>query len=342
MDLIPEWAPNIHPMLVHFPIAFILAAIGADVLSLVLRKWEWLQPMTLALYVLGGASTVLTYVTGTWAADSVSVPAAAESVLTEHSDLAWWTMWFFAVYAVVRLGATLWTKTRGRLAVQGLLLAVALGGAVLLYETGDHGAMMVYRYGVGVEQPKPTTASVEPGLTVGESGWQWQPQSATTWTERMTWLEGAPSDVKGRLDTTGTGAIALTITPAAPVLFVVPDTLGAVQVTAEMNLDQFDGTVSLLHHLQDTQAYDFLTLDGRTVRQGRVSDGEASIMDEAAIEGKGWRTFRVAGDGTHFRGYRGDEMIVHPHGDAAPPGMVGLRFEGTGSIGLRRLAAEAL
>lgn len=342
MELIPEWAPNVHPMLVHFPIAFILGAIAADVLSLVVRKWEWLRPMTVALYVVGGASTVVTYVTGTWAADSVSVSAQAQSVLTEHADLGWWTMWFFGLYALVRLGATLWSKTRGILAVQGGLLAVALGGAVLLYETGDRGAMMVYRYGVGVEQPEPTTTSVEPGLTVGESGWQWQPQSDTTWTERMTWVEGTPSDVDARLDTTSTGTVALTIAPTAPVLFVVPDTLGAVQGTAELNLDQFDGTVSLVHHLQDGQAYDFLTLDGSTVRQGRVSDGKTSIMDEATIEGDGWRTFRVVGDGTHFRGYRGDEMIVHPHGEAAPPGRVGLRLEGTGSIGLRRLAAEAL
>ena len=30
MELVPEWAPNIHPMIVHFPIAFIVGAIGAD------------------------------------------------------------------------------------------------------------------------------------------------------------------------------------------------------------------------------------------------------------------------------------------------------------------------
>jgi len=33
MELIPDWAPNIHPMIVHFPIAILLAAIGADLLG---------------------------------------------------------------------------------------------------------------------------------------------------------------------------------------------------------------------------------------------------------------------------------------------------------------------
>ncbi|MCS3710001.1 putative membrane protein, partial [Salinibacter ruber] len=49
MELIPDWAPNIHPMIVHFPIALIVGALGADIFSLVLRRWEWLRPATVAL-----------------------------------------------------------------------------------------------------------------------------------------------------------------------------------------------------------------------------------------------------------------------------------------------------
>jgi uncharacterized membrane protein len=342
MDLIPEWAPNIHPMIVHFPIALILTAIGADLLSLAIRRWDWLRPATVALYLVGGASAVFTYFTGTWAADSVSVAAEAQSVLTEHSNLGWWTMWFFGVYALVRLGAHLWPRTRGRTWVQAALLVVALGGSYLLYQTGDHGAMMVYRYGVGVQRSEPKRATVEPGLTVGESGWQWQPQSDTAWAASMAWLKGTPDTVQAQLDTLGTGRVALTLRPKAPVMFVVPDTIGAVQVTAELNLDDFEGTVSLLHHVQNARTYDFLTIEAGTIQQGRVSGGERSVLDEASADTGGWRTYRAVGDGTHFRGYLGDEMIVHPHGEALAPGTVGLRLEGTGSVRLRRLTAQAL
>lgn len=342
MELIPDWAPNIHPMIVHFPIAFIVGALGADLLSLVVRRWEWLRPGAVALYVIGGASAVVTYFTGTWAADAVSVPAEAQSVLTEHSNLAWWTMWFFGVYGLVRLGAHLWPRTRGRVAVQGLLFVLALGGSYLLYETGDQGAEMVYGYGVGVQAPKPEKASVEPGLTAGKSGWRWQPQSDTAWTGRMTWLEGTPGAVQSRLDTLDDGSVALALTLQAPAAFVVPDTLGAVQVTAEVNRSDFQGTVSLLHHAEDARNYDFLAVSGQTVRQGRVSEGEATVLDESAIEAGGWQTFRVVGDGTHFRGYLGSELVTHPHGEATGPGMVGLRLEGTGTVLLGRLSAEAL
>jgi len=342
MELIPDWAPNLHPMIVHFPIALLLAAIGADLMALVLRRWTWLRPATVALYVVGGASAVLTYFTGTWAAEAVSVPAAAEAVLSEHADLGWWTMWFFGVYALVRLGVHLWPRTRSRLGVRAGLLVLALGGGYLLYETGDHGAEMVFRHGVGVQAPQAAEASVDPGLTVGESGWRWRPQSDTAWADRITWLEGAPSDVESRLDTTDTGTVSLQLTSQAPVLFVVPDTLGAVQVTAELNRDDFQGTVSLLHHVQDARNYDLFAVGEQTAQYGRRSEGEVSVFDEATVKTDGWQTFRSVGDGTHFRGYRDGEMIVHPHGDAAAPGVVGLHLEGRGTVRLRRLTAEAL
>jgi Cu2+-exporting ATPase len=82
----------------------------------------------------GAVSALVTYFTGTWAADAVSVPAAAEATLSEHANLGWWTMWFFGIYALVRLGVHLWPKTHGRASVHAVLLLIALGGGYLLYE----------------------------------------------------------------------------------------------------------------------------------------------------------------------------------------------------------------
>lgn len=144
------------------------------------------------------------------------------------------------------------------------------------------------------------------------------------------------------LDTTAAGSVALGLRPTAPVAFVVPDTLGAVQVRAEVTLDQFDGTVSLLHHVQGPQTFDFLDLEGATLRQGRVTDGERFTFATGTSSFDGRRTIRAVGDGTHFRGYVDGEMVVHGHGDAAAPGAVGLRLEGAGTVVLRRLSAFAL
>lgn len=342
MELIPEWAPNVHPLVLHLPLALLPAAVIADLVSLLIRRWDWLRPAAVALYVVGGASAVLTYVTGTWAADSVSVSAEAQSVLTDHADLGWWTMTFFGIYALVRLGIDLWPTIRTRRLVQLPLFLVALGGLVLLYQTGDRGAEMVFRYGVGVQSVAAEEMDVQPGLTVGEEGWQWQPQSEQAWVEKMDWLEGRPESVQAQLDTLGSGQVSLALTPKAPILFVVPDTIGAVQVAAELNLDEFEGTVELVYNLRDDQAYDFLAASGTTVQQGRVTGGKVTVFDEASIDVRGWQMLRAVGEGTHFRGYLGEQLVTHPHEEEAAPGRVGLRLEGTGTLRIRSLRAQAL
>jgi uncharacterized membrane protein len=38
MNLVPEWAPNVHPLVVHFPIALVIAAALADALALAVRR----------------------------------------------------------------------------------------------------------------------------------------------------------------------------------------------------------------------------------------------------------------------------------------------------------------
>lgn len=342
MELVPDWAPNIHPMLVHFPIALILGAIGTDLLSLAFRRWDWLRPATVALYVAGGASVVLTYVTGTWAADAVSVPAAAETVLTEHSNLGWWTMWFFAVFALVRLGAHLWPAVRDRVSVRVVLLLIALAGGYLLYQTGDHGAEMVFRYGVGVQKAEADPVASQPGLTIGTAGWEWQPHSDTAWVRRVAWLHGGPASVGMQLDTTRTGGLALELTSDSTVAFVVPDTLGAVRLTVEVDLRRFDGAFQLLHHVHGPKTFDALTVNGRSLDLGRSVDGTWTSFAKGAADLDGWTSLGVVGDGTHFRGYHGNAMVVHGHGDAANPGLVGLRFDGTGTVRLRRLQAMAL
>lgn len=158
----------------------------------------------------------------------------------------------------------------------------------------------------------------------------------------MQWLEGSADTLRTRLDTLDSGGVTLVVTPQAPAIFVVPNTLGAVRVTAEVNLDQFEGGVSLLHHVQGPRSYDYLTVEGSTLRQGRRTDGDRSTFATGTAKTEDWRTIRVVGDGTHVRGYVDGEMVVHGHGDAAAPGPVGLRLKGTGSVLLRRPSAEAL
>ncbi len=367
MELVPEWAPNVHPMFVHFPIALLFTAVLVDFLALVVRPWRWLRPAAVTLYAIGAISAVVTYFTGQAAADSVMLSAEAQTVLTDHADLAWWTVWFFGLYVLVRLGTALYRKTRGSLAVHVALFLLGLGGLYLPWQTAEHGSMMVYRYGVGlqaaeIENPvqhehdehdaateQGGSAAAEEqasGLEVSENGsWQWDAgaQAPEALKSSFTWLTGEAAQLRPETQSSeDRGRVLALQAQGRPAMFVVGESLASIQADAALNLSGFDGTLMLVHHVQDTENYDFLALENGTMRQGRVRQGQTTVFDEGSFNQEGWLSVRVVSDRTHFRGYAGDQMIVHGHGDAPEPGPVGLRIEGTGTVLLGRLDVQAL
>src|SRR5690625_1259615 len=173
MELIPEWAPNLHPMVVHFPIAILGIAIFFDFISFFLsreKKW-WTEEATAFLYGIGAVAAIIVYYTGTLAADSVMLPAEAQSVLTNHADWAWFTIWFYGIYAIARIAATWWTSEKHRLKFHVGFFLISLVGMYFLYQTGDHGAQMVFKHGVGVqavEIPNPVQHDHDNGHSEGE------------------------------------------------------------------------------------------------------------------------------------------------------------------------------
>jgi uncharacterized membrane protein len=351
--MLPEWAPNLHPMIVHFPLALLSAAVVADVLSFAVRRWSWLRPASIGLYVLGGASAVVTYVTGRWAAESVRIPTEAEPLFGEYANLGWWTMWFFGLYAVVRLGTQWYEPTRDWPAVQGALCAVALLGLYLPWEAGERGAQMVYQYGVGVQAAQAETtqrpAMQDPdaaGFMTNADGWTWMPRTPAAWTQRTTWMGRPSGEMRTRLvdtdDGSGSQVLSLRMEQAGRVFFVVPDTLDNVQVEARINPGQFEGKVLLLHHVQNAQTYDYLALRGNTMQIGRVQDGTSTVLDEAPFEAAGWITVRATGDGEHVRGYVDDQMIVDSQTDPLPPGRAGMGVDGQGPVLIQRLQARRI
>jgi uncharacterized membrane protein len=349
--MLPEWAPNLHPMIVHFPLALLFVAVGVDLLAFVVRRWTWLRPAAIGLYVLGGASAVITYFTGTWAADSVRIAAEAEPLLSEHANLGWWTMWFFGLYALIRLGAVLYEPTRDRTVVHGILCAVALVGLYLPWEAGEHGAQLVYAYGVGVQAAPPAAeqrqqmqSAEEAGFMTTDRGWTWTPRTPAAWTQRTQWMGSPTGELRTQLVDTeqGTRVLSLRMEQAGDLMFVVPDTLGNVQVEAVVDLTAFEGTVMLVHHVQDAQNYDFLALRGDTLQLGRVQQGASSVLDEGAFDASGWITVRATSDGDHFRGYINGEMVADGYTDPLAPGRVGMRLDGQGPVRLQRLQARRI
>jgi len=149
MWLVPEWAPNPHPIIVHFPIALLVTAVVADLIGLTLRRPSSLTPGASALYMLGVVSLVAAYFTGRDAVGTVFTPGMAHGVVGEHWTWASWTTLYFGGLTVGRLAAHR-RLCREHLASWTLFVVAGMGGLLLLTETAERGARLVYEFGVGV------------------------------------------------------------------------------------------------------------------------------------------------------------------------------------------------
>lgn len=355
MELIPEWAPSIHPMLVHFPIAILSIAILFDFISFFLpkkQKW-WSSEATAFLYGVGAVTAIIVYFTGQAAADIVFISAEAQTVLNTHADWALWTVWFYSIYALVRILAVWRIPPEYSRSLHVISFVLSLAGLFLLYQTGDNGARMVFEHGVGVqaaevedsEEPaakSEETISGETAFDISDEGdWSWSIQSGAVKVlqEQFRFLSGSIDELKAEsVQATGNTYALQFSGDDLDGFFVSNDRYQNVQVDYYLNLSAFDGTVTLANHVQDADGYDYVSIssDG-TVEQGRMENGQREIFEKGKTDVSELLFVRVVANGTHFRGYIDKEMIVHGHGDAPEPGNVGLKMEGSGIILLQQM-----
>jgi uncharacterized membrane protein len=154
---------NPHPLVVHFPIAFLYGAALLYFIAFVSGRESiaWAALWMLVLGLLGGAVAVGT---GLWSAEGVMLdPSVKEHVLDIHEDL-------MIATAVVAAILTLWALLQ-RPMPTSMLRYVFLFGLlvmiVLMTKGADYGGMMVYDYNAGggaCQQPIPYTPKGSPAM----------------------------------------------------------------------------------------------------------------------------------------------------------------------------------
>lgn len=351
--ILPEWMPNIHPLIIHFPIVLLLLAVLLHLTALIIWTLPWLRTITLSVFILGFLTLILTYLSGRQAADNVSIPTVAINTLSKHADLALWTLIYFGVFTVLHLGIK-FLKVYDRKSISIVLFVLGSLGLVLIVRTADLGGQLVYKYGVGVQVDSQVKFEVDEsvdeidstGFIKDEDGsWQLLPSKKTNsvFSTDLVFLEGSSDDVIAQFKTLETNeqVIELNLTDN-PVLFVAGDDLASVQAEIEINLCEFNGTVSLVHHVQDKMNYDYFSIDNNQFKLGRVENGIDKILSEKSITHNCWINLRVVGDGRHFRGYLDDQLLLHGHEKNLPPGTSGLRIDGSGIIYLKKLMVQSI
>jgi len=149
MTILPDWAPNLHPLIVHFPIAWLIAALVVDLVSLVLPRATWAETTAACLYPAGAVSAIAAYLSGRQAAAAVLVPGMAQSIVLDHWNWALATTIYFTVVATARFAVRV-SGIRPPFWTRAGVVAAGFAGMLLLFHTGEQGARLVYEHGVGV------------------------------------------------------------------------------------------------------------------------------------------------------------------------------------------------
>jgi len=145
-----EALQNLHPLVVHYPIALLTLAPLLYVVAWISGResWAWTALWMLALGTLGAALAVWT---GLRAGDGVMLALSVrDRILIHHKHVMIAVMAMSAALSVWAIAARPMPR-RGRAGFIALMLVMAL----LIAKGADYGAWMVYGYNAGGSLPQP-------------------------------------------------------------------------------------------------------------------------------------------------------------------------------------------
>lgn len=136
---------NSHPLLVHFPIAFLSVFFVLDVVGTLANKRQWRQIASWLLYF-GACSAIFTVIAGFIAANTVAHGGNVHAIMERHEHFGLSVLSISLVLAAWRAKAGV---PKGGANNFFLILAALMCGLMVL--GADLGGLMVYKFGVAVK-----------------------------------------------------------------------------------------------------------------------------------------------------------------------------------------------
>ena len=366
--------PNLHPALVHFPIAALPLALGFEFMGLLLIRRQWLAHAATTLYVVAAGSAWLAVLAGERAADGLSsVPAKVQPQIGEHSDWGHYSLYALLALAALRLVLHRSKKTTDHRGVRCLVLALGAVSAGALFWTADLGGGLVYEHGLAVQLEEGASShSVASGAANSQldtHGSEAEAGSAhdrlvekddgsLVWTpshsdrdalgDLLTAVPRGGLDVVTWVESVGDPSKGLTLDVDGRATLVLPGTYSDVQVEAKLELVDWQGTIGVVHHV-DRQASSepdggaFTLSDDGAASLIDVRDGQREVLDEGnALAPRGTFTLAVSAAGKHLKGLVDGETVTHGHIAAGAPGACGIVLDGSGRIRILQLNVISL
>lgn len=154
MQEIPEfWRTEVyHPLFVHFPIALLLVGTFFKITGL-WSKGKFLSLPGTILLILGAIGGWIAVYTGDLADGIVSRKLCDPTILKDHENSSYTTMWLFSCALLVDLLFQLKFISFKRKLIDILVIITLLVGSGFLMYTGHLGATLVYQQAAGVNIP---------------------------------------------------------------------------------------------------------------------------------------------------------------------------------------------
>jgi len=151
-----ESLASLHPIVIHFPIVlFIIYALFETIGAF--SKNDFFSKAAHIILFLGVLGAIAAVLTGNQAESLMSQWENQGAIIQlhaigEHEELANTTLWMFIGILVLRTVLVLKKKFTGY--IKYIFVVLALVGCYFLYETGEHGGKLVYKYGLGTDLKK--------------------------------------------------------------------------------------------------------------------------------------------------------------------------------------------
>lgn len=353
--------PNLHPAVVHFPIALLPLAIVFDTLLLAFAQQRgWLERAAVFVYIAAAVTAGAAFWAGKQAV--YSLPALAPSIelhLNRHSDSGLYTLWLIGVVAIARAALLFRDPEVSRKALRVGALLAAVAAAAMVFRTADLGGALVYRHGVGVVEPvkpeyrasdassaAPPTEQIEAGepgndpvasrhVAAEDGTLEWIP-SPSDGSALGSFLQAPPGSAGGgvRWEPAPDETDGLRLVVEGDAVLIAPGVFGDVQVEALLDLSNFSGEAGLVHHVENASRAGFFTVssNGEYIL-GRFDGDSIKRLDATTkVVPRGPVRLTVSAIGRHLKGLVGDETVVHGHEAPLPDGSVGFLFTGQGSV----------
>jgi uncharacterized membrane protein len=144
-----EFLAELHPKIVHFPIALLLTYVLLEFIGTVFKK-EFFQKAAHLLLLLGVIGSFFAVLTGNQAfAAHENWNDLSKQLFNDHQTFANLTVWYFTGMLVFR--TYLVVKKKFSPSFKYLILTLALFGCFLVYQTAEFGGDLIKKYGVGTE-----------------------------------------------------------------------------------------------------------------------------------------------------------------------------------------------